>query len=127
MQRLTESPRAQRYVMSAPVMYRQEGTSGWMPGWTLNISRSGVLFEASAPVPEEAGIEFLLFLPSLGLRGRTRVRCAGRVVRHRLVTGTAVSMAATIDAYDFLGVVAEPVEDDAVWSGSWAQRAATRQ
>ena len=96
--------------MSAPLVYRSVGDGDWLTGRTVNVSRSGVLFQAVPPVlPAATRIEFILMLPSLGLPGSARVQCQGRIVRH--CTGAAnegaCAMAATIDAYDILGVARE--------------------
>jgi hypothetical protein len=112
MQRLDDAPRALRYPMAAPVIYRAAGQREWISGRTLNISRSGVLIEASGPVlPPATRLEFVLMLPSLGIPGRARVQCAGRVVRFRDSPGGLAMMAATIDVYDFLGPVPGMVAD----------------
>jgi hypothetical protein len=106
MQQLADRPRATRYRMSAPLVYRRTGEGYWLAGRTLNVSRSGVLFEAAVPVlPAATRIEFILMLPSLGLPGNSRVQCQGQIVRtcDAPVAG-ACAMAATIDAYDFLGI-----------------------
>jgi hypothetical protein len=107
MPRLTDIPRAVRYEMSAPLMYRCVDGSDWLTGRTVNVSRSGVLFEAADPiVPAATRIEFILMLPSPGLRGRSRVQCQGRIVRHGGARSAgACAMAATIAAYEFLGVL----------------------
>jgi hypothetical protein len=101
--------RATRYEMSAPLVYRTVGGGSWLAGRTVNVSRSGVLFQAVPPVlPAATRIEFILMLPSLGLPGSARVQCQGQIVRHCVGPKEgACAMAATIDAYDFLGVVPE--------------------
>jgi hypothetical protein len=109
MQQLADRPRATRYNLEAEVVYRRIGEGSWCEGRTLNVSRSGVLFRSSAPVlPEATRVEFILLLPSLGLPGRSRVQCQGKIVRHciRQEDG-GCAMAATIDAYDFLGSAPE--------------------
>ena len=109
MQQLADRPRATRYQMSAPLVYRCVGGGCWLNGRTVNVSRTGVLFQAVPPVlPATTRIEFILTLPSLGLPGNSRVQCQGRVVRHcHSPTDGECAMAATIDAYDFLGVAPE--------------------
>lgn len=101
MEQLLERPRAARYEMSAPVMYRQVGEESWHEGRTLNVSSSGVLFTCPAPaLAPGTRVEFVLDLPNPGLRDQPRVRCRGAVVRHeRRRAGPACAVAATIDAY----------------------------
>ena len=106
---LVERPRAARYAMSAPVSYRPVGGEGWCEGRTVNVSCSGVLFQCPTGMAAGTAIEFVLLLPSLGLPGRSRVRCRGRIVRRAGgPEGKACVLAATIDAYDFLAPVPEP-------------------
>lgn len=106
MQQLADRPRATRYEMSAPLVYRSVGGGDWLTGRTVNVSRSGVLFQTVPPaLPAATRIEFILMLPSLGLPGSARVQCQGQIVRHcRAASEGPCAMAATIDAYDFLGV-----------------------
>ncbi len=109
MQQQGDRIRAARYEMSAPLVYRQIGSGDWLAGRTVNVSRTGVLFHTGAPVlPAATRIEFILMLPSLGLPGNSRVQCEGQIVRHCEASSDACAMAATIDAYDFLGVAPEP-------------------
>ncbi len=104
MQQLLERPRAARYEVSAPVMYRQVGEDAWHEGQTLNVSSSGVLFTCPSPaLAPGTHVEFVLDLPNPGLRSRPRVRCRGAIVRHeRRRAGPACAVAATIDAYVFV-------------------------
>jgi hypothetical protein len=106
MQQIADRPRATRYEMSAPLMYRAVGGSDWLAGRTVNVSRSGVLFRTAQPVlPAATRVEFILMLPSLGLPGSSRVQCQGQIVRYcALPSEGPPAMAATIDAYDFLGI-----------------------
>jgi hypothetical protein len=104
MQQLLERPRAARYEMSAPVMYRQVGEDAWHEGRTVNVSSSGVLFECPTPVLQPGTrVEFVLVLPNLGLRSGSRVQCRGAVVRQeRRGFEACCAVAATIEAYDFM-------------------------
>jgi len=74
----------------------------WREGYTENISRSGVLFRTSQPMPLLTPVEMLLALPSeVGGGDDATVICRGRVVRtepaNRLDPRPAV--AATIAGY----------------------------
>lgn len=112
MQLLEGRPRATRYVMATTVLYRPVGTERWHEGRTVNVSRSGVLFETPATLLDETTpIEFILVLPSLGLPGHARVQCLGQVVRRGEAGTAGGSIAATIDAYDFLGVTSTDVTE----------------
>ena len=106
MRQLADRPRATRYEISAPVMYRCLGEGPWRLGRTENISRSGVLFQVAVPaLAVSTRIEFFIKLPDVGAPGGSWVQCQGRVARHRNgVAAGACAMAVTIDEYKFLGV-----------------------
>jgi hypothetical protein len=119
MQQLADKPRATRYEMSAPMLYRRLGEPEWSPGQTVNISRSGVLFTAPPPVPPaNTRLQFVLMLPSLGHPGRSRVQCEGQVVRRRDEDGGALAVAATIESYEFLGMGPEQTLEVGADAGS---------
>jgi hypothetical protein len=105
MRQLADRPRATRYEISAPVMYRCLGEGPWRLGRTENISRSGVLFKAAVPaLAASARIEFFIKLPDVGAPDGSWVRCQGHVARHRDGVAAGVcAMAVTIDEYKFLG------------------------
>jgi hypothetical protein len=106
MQHLADRPRATRYEMSTPLMYRCLGEDAWCLGRTENISRSGVLFRVTVPaLPVSTKIEFIVKLPDIEPPGGSWVQCRGQVVRQCGATAEGgCAMAATIDTYDFLGV-----------------------
>ena len=84
-------------------MYRVEGDEAWQEGQALNVSRTGVLFQPHGGVlPRSAAIEFVLELPSHGIRRHARVQCRGRVARYSGEAPTPAAVAATIDTYRFL-------------------------
>jgi hypothetical protein len=110
MQQLADRPRAMRYELAAPLVYRCVGEENWRTGRTENISRSGVLFEAAAPVLlESTRIEFVLRLAGLELPRGAWVRCEGQVVRSSVAAKGACTMAATIDAYSLLRVAPDGI------------------
>ncbi len=105
MRQLADRPRATRYDIAAPLMYRWLGEVPWRLGRTENISRSGVLFKAAVPaLPLSTRVEFFIKLPDAGTPTGSWVQCQGRLVRHcgAALMG-ACAMAATIDEYKFLG------------------------
>ena len=55
--------RAQRYAIALPMRYRRVGEETWATGTTVNISRSGVVFEGERSVDREAAIELVLTMP----------------------------------------------------------------
>jgi hypothetical protein len=62
--------------------FRTPGESDWLEGETENISRSGVLFHAPAPVDVSTPIEMSFMLPvDMSGQSGALVLCRGRVVR----------------------------------------------
>ena len=110
MQQTTDTPRAHRYELSAPVLYRSVGEGDWHTGQTVNVSRTGLLFTQCRQVPQAAAeLEFVLVLPGLGHPGESRVQCQGRVVRRSGGPSEAATVAVTIESYRFLGLASDAV------------------
>jgi PilZ domain len=75
-------PRAERYVIPIPVLYRTRGERVWFEGCTENISKSGVLVRADRSLEPDTRVEILLNIPehiSTPFSGTTI--CRGRIVR----------------------------------------------
>ena len=107
-------PRATRFPMEASVLFRAPGEAGWRQGYSVNISRTGVLVTSDERgLSAEDRAEFVLVLPPVrGGHGAT-VRCAGRVARVETVANTPECAGAgrfvlTIDEHRF---VAGPASD----------------
>jgi hypothetical protein len=75
---LSDSARAVRTNLSAPVRFRAAGEEEWQEGVTCNISRSGILFQSNARLPAEAPIEITFMLRR---KGDTPVQVHAQVVR----------------------------------------------
>ena len=91
--------RAQRYAITLPMRYRRVGEETWAAGTTVDISRSGVLFEGERSVDREAAIELVLTMPvevADGARGVV-VRAAAQSAADARRT-----FAATIADYTFV-------------------------
>jgi len=75
-------PRAPRYPILIPVLYRATGYGPWHEGRTENISRSGVLFRVDEAMNVETPIEMLVMFPPevVGDAAGTTM-CRGRIVR----------------------------------------------
>ena len=75
-------PRASRFGVQLQVRYRTAGDLDWRVGFTINISRSGVLFRPEGVVEPKMPIDMILVLPG-GVAGEppSRLRCQGEVVR----------------------------------------------
>jgi hypothetical protein len=96
-------PRASRYPITSPILFRRAGEMGWRSGQTVNVSPTGVLFTAPSPLPAaDDAIEMVLTLfPPDG--AAAKVKGSGRIVRvAEDAGGGAGAVAATIEAYGFL-------------------------
>ena len=72
--------RAERYAITLPMRYRRVGEETWATGTTVNISRSGVVFEGERSVDREAAVELVLTMP-VDVADGARVVACGVVVR----------------------------------------------
>ena len=98
-------PRAQRFVIQLPILFRQAGQLGWSEGRSENISRSGILFRTDIPVDVGTRLEL-----SFKLRGEMGgedvgvVMCQAQIVRSVLppAPNASPALAAKILAYHFL-------------------------
>lgn len=85
--RLPLCPRAQRFVLAIPVLYRVLDGRDWERGITINFSESGLLLEATHPIPLGTRLDLSFRLAEqVGSVKAGDVRCVGEVVRHGLPT-----------------------------------------
>lgn len=70
------SPRAQRFPMHLPLHYQRSGSPHWHDGRTVNISRTGILFQTDEELQQNAALEILVDLPT-----NVKLSCQGSVVR----------------------------------------------
>jgi hypothetical protein len=75
-------PRERRFKLEVPVLYRLEGSSNWLNGRTVNISRSGLLVRVGEPIEPRVKLEFIVDMPEevVGYHER-RVLCRGTAAR----------------------------------------------
>jgi hypothetical protein len=94
--------RAPRFPFGFPVRYRPLEESVWREGEGTNISRSGVLFKAAAPLRLRGILEVSFVMPEIPGETPATVVCQGRVVRQAPRNSPdGVEVAATIEAYRF--------------------------
>jgi PilZ domain len=75
-------PRADRFQMALPVRYRRLTEESWREGQIENISGSGILFRAGAPLELAAKIELAFSLPSSDPHEpAASIHCKAEVVR----------------------------------------------
>jgi len=55
-------PRKRRYPVNWPLQYRRINDVEWRPGRTINMSVSGILFEAQEPLKHDEAVELLIGL-----------------------------------------------------------------
>lgn len=94
--------RASRYPVTVPIRFRPLGEIGWTEAMTINLSCSGVLFEANEPFLTDTPIEMSFELP-VEFGGDSEVTCRGQVVRTMMppATDAPPSIAATITEFRF--------------------------
>ncbi len=74
--------RAQRFALDVPVRYREAGTAEWCEGRALNMSTSGVLFQATERLQPSAVLDIRLVLPvAIPGEAPAEIRSRGTVVR----------------------------------------------
>jgi hypothetical protein len=75
-------PRAPRFALQMPVLFRVLGEEEWREAITENVSRSGVLVRAAEALPERAAVEIRMALPAQipGTQGASII-CHAQVVR----------------------------------------------
>jgi hypothetical protein len=74
----SESPisRAERFSLQRPIRYRQINATDWLEGKTINISRTGILFEAKDVFDPNMQLDIRVDFPLNAI-----LTCRGTVVR----------------------------------------------
>ena len=98
-------PRARRYQIEAPVLYRRPGQVDWTEGRSENISSSGILFRGNRVLETGMSVElgFKFFAERNGGEGAV-VMCQAQIVRSVLppLRDAPPALAARILAYWFV-------------------------
>jgi hypothetical protein len=68
--------RAQRYPLSVRLLFRTTGMTHWQDGKTLNMSRTGILFQTDEKLPKDSVLDLCVNLPS-----KVTLSCQATVVR----------------------------------------------
>src|SRR5438270_13870984 len=74
----SDSARAARTNLSAPVRLRAAGQQEWVEGVTCNISRSGILIQTNSKLPADTPIEITFMLRR---KGDTPLQIQAEIVR----------------------------------------------
>ncbi len=69
-------PRAQRFPLRFPLHFRKSGMQYWQDGRTINISRTGILFQADERIPAESVLDIRVDFPMMAM-----LACQGSIVR----------------------------------------------
>jgi hypothetical protein len=106
--------RAPRFPLAVPVRYRRSGQRVWVPGMSINMSRTGLLFATERDViASGVRLHCRVHLRAGPDGGGCVIRCAGRVARSASgrFSGDPGVMALAIDRYEL-------VPDSAATTGS---------
>jgi hypothetical protein len=96
--------RAFRYPIHTPIRFRKSGTEEWQEGLTVNISRTGILFQSGMDFPPRTLLEMQIILPYEALgEPQANVLCWGPVVRldSKAKKEGQIALAAAISRYRF--------------------------
>lgn len=90
-------PRAERISVATQIDFRKIGTAEWLSGTTVNISRTGVLFQAERLIPVNTPVEMKLEMPAQIVGQESGdVISKGYIVRAVLPDSGDPALAATI-------------------------------
>jgi hypothetical protein len=81
--------RAQRFPLHVSLRYRKNGASHWLDGRTINISRTGILFQADERLSPRSVLEIIIQFPL-----KATLACRASVVR-------AEDMACAVHLHNF--------------------------
>ena len=98
-------PRAQRFSLRMPILFRLVGEAKWQQGLTANISRTGVLFTSTMTMKAQTALEMKLVFPAeIVGQDAGRVLCRGEVVRADAATpqDPQATVAAAIGSFRML-------------------------
>jgi hypothetical protein len=94
-----ERRKNQRFELRLPLEIIGAGAKPKTIGETKNLSSSGVLFTAAAPVQVGESIEYFITFPKApGTHTEVRLRCLGTVLRGE----QQLAFAATLERYEFV-------------------------
>ena len=99
-----EQRRTRRFQLELPLSITRAGAEHVaIPGFTKNISSSGVLFTSGAAPDLGGPIEYVIMLNHEGPQP-VNLRCVGKVLRSERTNGDGRSwqIAATLERYEFI-------------------------
>lgn len=100
-----EQRRTRRFQLELPLSITRAGSEHVaVPGFTMNISSSGVLFTSGAAPDPGGPIEYIITLNHEGPQ-TVNLRCVGKVLRSERTAGDgrrSWQVAATLERYEFI-------------------------
>lgn len=85
--------RKPRFPVEWPLQYRRQDASEWVQGRTVNMSLSGVLFEAPETLASDEPVELsIVFQDHSHFHGIGSLRALGHVVRAELRTPPRIAV-----------------------------------
>jgi hypothetical protein len=103
-----EQRRTRRFTLQLPLSVTRSGADRvTLPGYTNNISSSGVLFTTEHEPDLRGSIEYIITLNHAGAQS-VNLRCIGKILRaDRVPSGSnqqlpAFQIAATLERYEFV-------------------------
>jgi hypothetical protein len=95
---MIEQRKNQRFDLRLPFEILRDGSKTKVAGETKNVSSTGVLFSAEAPVGIGEPIEYVITFPKAPkARTPVKLRCVGKVVRE-----DESAYAASLERYEFI-------------------------
>src|SRR3954466_10893094 len=101
----SDSARAARTPLSAPVKLRAVDQEEWVEGVTCNVSRTGILIETNSKFPADTPIEITFMLRR---KGDTPLQVTAHVVRIEEAEGATPRVAARFAAQMGLEIFQKP-------------------
>jgi PilZ domain-containing protein len=108
-------PRARRLAVQLDLQFRTAKSAEWTESQVRNVSRSGVLFDADAPIAAKTSVELIFEMPEeISGQPGSKVLCKGRVARCLPPHGSNPkhAVAVHITGYEFLHERREPRNGD---------------
>jgi len=100
---MAQVPRAERFPIVTPVLWRPRLQDDWSKGTGVNASRSGLLFHTDQPLAVGTEVEVIIALSwEAGVAEQADVKCSGRIARTDEGYPGGPAAASTIDSYTFL-------------------------
>ena len=96
-------PRAERFPIVTPILWRPRLQDDWSKGTSVNASRSGLLFHTDHPPPVGTEVEVIIAWSwEADVAEHADVKCSGRIARTDENYPGGPAAASTIDSYSFL-------------------------